>query len=203
MIPGFSIETLLALHVAVSLIGIASGLVALPALAAGRWLGHWHAVFLVTTAATSITGFLFPFSGITPALVVGAISVLTLVIAFAALYAFTLRGWARPAYVVSATFALYLNLFVLIVQSFLKVPVLQPMAPTQTEAPFVAAQALLLAASMVLGATAVIGSHGRRCRCPCAEVQEKCVAVFRRQCVVSNVGAFGVSGNTGNAPGKE
>lgn len=159
MIPGFSIETLLALHVAVSLIGIGTGLVALPALAAGRWLGHWHAVFLVTTAATSITGFLFPFSGITPALVVGAISVLTLVIAFAALYALTLRRWARPAYVVSATFALYLNLFVLIVQSFLKVPVLQPLAPTQTEAPFVAAQALLLTAGMVLGATAVIGSR--------------------------------------------
>jgi hypothetical protein len=157
MIPGFSIETLLALHVAVSLIGIGTGLVALPALAAGRWLGHWHAVFLVTTAATSITG--FPFSGITPALVVGAISVLTLVIAFAALYALTLRGWARPAYVVSATFALYLNLFVLVVQSFLKVPVLQPLAPTQTEAPFVAAQALLLTAGIVLGATAVIGSR--------------------------------------------
>ncbi len=159
MIPGSSIETLLALHVVVSLIGIASGLVALPALGAGRWLGHWHAVFLVTTAATSITGFLFPFSGITPALVVGGISVLTLAIAFAALYALTLRGWARPAYAASATFALYLNLFVLVVQSFLKVPALQSLAPTQTEAPFVVAQALLLAASMALGAAAVIGSR--------------------------------------------
>lgn len=158
MIPGSSIETLLALHVVVSLIGIASGLVALPALGAGRWLGHWHAVFLVTTAATSITGFLFPFSGITPALVVGAISVLTLAIALAALHVFGLRGRAGPAYAVSATFALYLNLFVLVVQSFLKVPALQSI-PTQTEAPFVVAQALLLAASMALGAAAIIGSR--------------------------------------------
>lgn len=159
MIPGSSIETLLALHVVVSLIGIASGLVALSALGAGRWLGHWHAVFLVTTAATSITGFLFPFSGITPALVVGAISVLTLAIALAALHVFGLRGRAGPAYAVSATFALYLNLFVLVVQSFLKVPALQSIAPTQTEAPFVVAQALLLAASMALGAAAIIGSR--------------------------------------------
>ena len=159
MIPGFSLETLLAMHVAVSLIGIASGLIALPTLSAGRWLGRWHAIFLVTTAATSITGFLFPFRGITPALVVGAISVFTLGIAFAALYAFALRGWARPIYVASATFALYLNLFVLAVQMFLKAPALQSLAPTQTEAPFVAAQVLVLTASLALGAGAVIGSR--------------------------------------------
>ena len=159
MISGSFIETLLALHVVISLVGIASGLVALPALGAGRWLGQWQAVFLITTAATSITGFLFPFSGITPALVVGAISVLTLGVAFAALFALTPRGWARPAYAVSATFALYLNLFVLVVQSFLKVPALQVLAPTQTEAPFVAAQILLLVASIGLGKAAVIGSR--------------------------------------------
>ena len=65
MIPGLSIETLLTVHVAVSLIGIATGLVAMPALAAGRWLGGWQAAFLITTALTSVTGFLFPFSGVT------------------------------------------------------------------------------------------------------------------------------------------
>ncbi|PTQ12098.1 hypothetical protein CLG96_05895 [Sphingomonas oleivorans] len=159
MILGLSVQAFVMLHVAISLVGIATGLVALPALAAGRWLGGWNAAFLITTAATSITGFLFPIGGITPALVVGAISLVDLAIALVALYALGLRGRARIAYAVSATIALYFNLFVLVVQSFLKIPALQALAPTQTELPFIAAQSLVLAASVVLGATAILGSR--------------------------------------------
>lgn len=159
MILGLSIPAFIALHVGISLIGIVTGLVAMAALAARRWLPGLHAVFLVTTAATSLTGFLFPFRGFTPALGVGVISTVILAVAFAALYAFGLRGRARTVYVVSAMAALYLNLFVLVVQSFLKLPALNALAPTGTEPPFAAAQAAMLVASLILGVAAYRGSR--------------------------------------------
>lgn len=154
MIPGPPIETLLTVHVAVSLIGIATGLVAMPALAAGRWLGGWQAAFLITTALTSITGFLFPFSGVTPAFLFGVISMAALAVTAATLPFRTQRA-AGIAYAVAATLALYLNLFVLIVQSFQKVSVLQPLAPTQSEPAFVIAQLVLLFAAVAIGSFAV------------------------------------------------
>ena len=80
MIPGLSIQALLTVHVAVSLIGIATGLVAMPALAAGRWLVGWQVAFLITTALTSVTGFLVPFSGVTPAFLFGVISMVALAV---------------------------------------------------------------------------------------------------------------------------
>ncbi|CAH1665258.1 conserved membrane hypothetical protein [Hyphomicrobiales bacterium] len=155
MIPGLSIEILLTVHVAVSLIGIATGLVAMPALAAGRWLGGWQAAFLITTALTSITGFLFPFSGVTPAFLFGVISMLALAVTAATWPFRAQRAAAGIAYAVTATLALYLNLFVLIVQSFQKVPALQPLAPTQSEPPFAIAQLVLLLAALGVGFFAV------------------------------------------------
>ncbi|BCB18263.1 hypothetical protein [Bosea sp. ANAM02] len=156
MIPGLSIETLLTVHVAVSLIGIATGLVAMPALAAGRWLRGWQAAFLITTALTSVTGFLFPFSGVTPAFLFGLISMLALAVT-AATWPFRAHHTAAGiAYAVAATLALYLNLFVLIVQSFRKVPALQPLAPTQSELPFAISQIVLLLVVLVIGAGAVL-----------------------------------------------
>ena len=154
MIPGLSIQTLLTVHVAVSLIGIATGLVAMPALAAGRWLGGWQAAFLITTALTSVTGFLFPFSGVTPAFLFGVISMAALAVT-AATWPFRAQRAAGIAYAVAATLALYLNIFVLIVQSFQKVPALQPLAPTQSEPPFVIAQTVLLIAALAVGTLAV------------------------------------------------
>lgn len=154
MIPGLSIETLLTVHVAVSLIGIATGLVAMPALAAGRWLGGWQAAFLSTTALTSVTGFLFPFSGVTPAFLFGVISMAALAVT-AATWPFRTQRVAGIAYAVTSTLALYLNLFVLIVQSFQKVAALQPLAPTQSEPPFVIAQTILLVAALTVGTLAV------------------------------------------------
>ena len=160
MIPGLSIETLLTVHVAVSLIGIATGLVAMPALAAGRWLGGWQAAFLITTALTSVTGFLFPFSGVTPAFLFGVISMVALSVTAAA-WPFRAQRAAGIAYAVAATLALYLNLFVLIVQSFQKVPTLQPLAPTQSEPPFAIAQIVLLIAALAVGTLAVRATRRR------------------------------------------
>ena len=150
-----ALAILLPVHVAISLVAIASGLVAMPALARGRWLPGWQALFLVTAALTSITGFLFPFGGVTPAFIFGVISMAAPAVAALALPRRAERRAAGIAFAVSATFALYLNLFVLIVQGFQKVAVLQPLAPTQAEWPFLLAQSLLLAGTLAVGALAV------------------------------------------------
>lgn len=154
MIAGLSIENFTILHTAISLIAIASGLIVLAGMLRARRLPGWTAVFLVTTILTSVTGFMFPINGLTPAIVFGLISIVILVIALAALYLKHLSGAWRWIYVTTALVALYLNVFVLIVQSFQKLPALQKLAPTQSEPPFLIAQAVALIAFLILGAMA-------------------------------------------------
>lgn len=151
MILGLTIPQFTALHVAISLIAIAAGLIALPAFARGVILPRVTGVFLWTTLLTSLTGFLFPIVAFTPALGFGILSTLILIATFWAWYARKLAGRAATIYIVTATLALYLNLFVLVVQSFLKVPALNALAPNGTEPPFAAAQAVLLIAMIGLG----------------------------------------------------
>ena len=155
MIAGLSIENFTILHVAISLVAIVSGLIVLAGMLRARRLPGWTAVFLVTTILTSVTGFMFPINGLTPAIVVGLISVVILAIALMALYLKYLSGAWRWIYVVTALMALYFNVFVLIVQSFQKVPTLQKLAPTQSEPPFQIAQGVTLAAVLILGTLAV------------------------------------------------
>jgi hypothetical protein len=154
MIAGLSIENFTILHTAISLIAIASGLIVLAGMLRARRLPGWTAVFLVTTLLTSVTGFMFPINGLTPAIVFGLISIVILAIALAALYLKHLSGAWRWIYVTTALVALYLNVFVLIVQSFQKLPALQKLAPTQSEPPFLIAQAVALIAFLILGAMA-------------------------------------------------
>ena len=71
MILGMSIAAFTTLHVVISLIGIATGFIVAFGMIGARRLPLWNAVFLVTTALTSLTGFLFPFKGVTPGIVVG------------------------------------------------------------------------------------------------------------------------------------
>lgn len=155
MILGLTIAQFTAVHVAISLIGIVAGLIALPAFARGHLLRRTTDVFLWATLLTSLTGFLFPIVAFTPALGVGILSTLILVASFAAYYGRKLVGRASTIYVISATAALYLNLFVLMVQSFLKVPALNALAPDGTEPPFVAAQGALLLAAIAFGFVAL------------------------------------------------
>jgi hypothetical protein len=155
MILGLTIPQFTLLHVAISLVGILTGLIALPAFARGRILPRLTGVFLWTTLLTSLTGFLFPILTFTPALGVGILSTLILVLTFWAWYVRKLAGSARTIYAVTATIALWLNLFVLVVQSFLKVPALNMLAPNGNEPPFLVAQAVLLAALVFLGYRAV------------------------------------------------
>lgn len=154
MIAGLSIENFTILHVAISLIGIVSGLIVLFGMLRARRLPGWTALFLATTVLTSVTGFMFPINGLTPAIAVGVISIVILAIALMALYVKHLSGAWRWIYVTTALAALYFNVFVLIVQSFQKVPALQKLAPTQSEPPFSVTQGVVLVAFLVLGTMA-------------------------------------------------
>jgi hypothetical protein len=151
-------------HVVISLAGILSGSVVLFGLIAGKKLDGWTALFLVTTVATSVTGFMFPFHKLLPSHVVGAISLVVLAIAILARYSRHLAGGWRRTYVISSVIALYLNVFVLVVQLFEKVPALNAMAPTQSEPPFKITQVVVMAIFAVLGIFAAKGFRERTVR---------------------------------------
>jgi hypothetical protein len=147
------------IHVLISLVGILSGFVVLYGLLVERPFHGWTAIFLATTALTSITGFALPPIGLDPPRVVGVLCLVLLALAIAALYAFRLTGPWRWIYVGGATGALYLNVFVAVVQAFQKLPLLQPLAPTQSEPPFLVAQIVVLAVFVMLGILAGIRFH--------------------------------------------
>ena len=159
MILGMTLSTFTTLHVIISLIGIVAGIVVLLGMLGGRKLDGWTAIFLATPVLTSVTGFLFPFNKLLPSHVVGIISLAVLAIALLALYGLHLAGAWRRIYVAAAVLALYLNVFVGVVQAFQKLAFLQPFAPTQTEAPFIVAQVVVVAIFVVLGFLAVKRFH--------------------------------------------
>jgi hypothetical protein len=142
-------------HVALSLVGILAGFVVLFDLLASRLRGGWTATFLVTTIATSVTGFFFPFVRFLPSHAVGIVSLLVFAVVLPALYRFRLAGAWRWVYVVGTVLALYLNVFVLVAQLFQKLPALKAIAPTQADPPFVIAQGAVLLLFVALGALAV------------------------------------------------
>ncbi len=154
MMFGMTIYTLV--HVVLSLVGIGSGVVVLFGLLASRRLDGWTALFLVTTVATSATGFGFPFDHLLPSHVVGIVSLVVLAVAIVARYGRHLAGAWRWIYVAGAVIGLYLNVFVLIVQLFLKVPAVHALAPTQAEPPFAITQGVVLVLFVVLGLVAAI-----------------------------------------------
>ena len=148
-------EALTLIHVAISLIAILSGIVVLVGLTGGHRLDGWTAVFLSMTIATSVTGFFFPFHGVTPGIVIGVLSLFVLAITVVARYPRQMAGAWRKTYVITAATALYFNVFVLIVQSFQKIPALKELAPTQSEPPFAVTQLTVLVAFIVLTVLAV------------------------------------------------
>jgi len=157
MILGMSIAAFTQVHVALSLIGIASGLIVVFGMIGGRRLPALTAIFLIATAATSVTGFLFPFKGVTPGIAIGILSTAVLLLAAIARYGGHLRGVWRGTWVIAAILALYFNFFVLIVQSFEKVPALRRLAPTQSAMPFKLTQLVALAGFIVLTVLAIKG----------------------------------------------
>jgi hypothetical protein len=156
---GIPTDTFLQIHVILSLIGIASGFIVLYGLLIGNPLNVWTAIFLLTTILTGVTGFPLPPFGFTPARAVGVILMIVLALAVVALYAFRLAGAWRWIYIVTAIMALYLNVFVGVTQAFQKLSFLQPLAPTQSEPPFLIAQLAVLLIFIVLGVLAVRRFH--------------------------------------------
>ena len=144
------------IHTLISLVAIFTGLVVVFGMLGGDRLDGWTKWFLVTAVATTITGFFFPFHRFTPAIGVGIISLIVLTIAISARYSRHLARHWRWIYVVTAMIALYLNVFVLIVQSFEKIPGLPVLAPTQTESPFKLTQLVVLTLFVVLAIAAAI-----------------------------------------------
>ena len=122
---------------------------------ASRVLPVTTALFLFTTTMTSVTGFLFPIQGFTPALGVGILACVILLFALFALYKEHVAGVWRPIYVITAVASLYLNVFVLVVQSFVKVSALNALAPTQSEPPFALTQVVVLAIFVLIALIAI------------------------------------------------
>jgi hypothetical protein len=151
MIIGLSVGAFTTLHVIISLIGLASGVIALAAMLGDKPPGPWTAVFLCSTVLTSATGFLFHSAKIGPPHILGVLSLAVLAVAVVALYAKHLKGVWRPLYVVCAIMAMYFNAFVGVVQAFGKIGALKALAPTGSEPPFLAVQLVVLAAFVLLG----------------------------------------------------
>jgi hypothetical protein len=159
MILGMSTSAFTQFHVVISLIGIFTGVIAVFGVLSASRLPTWTALFLITTVATSVTGFMFPAMGFDAADVVGVISLVILAIAIVALYVYHLSAAWRWLYVVSSVIALYLNVFVGVVQSFQKVPFLHPLAPNGSEPPFIIAQVIVMVIFIVLGILAAKKFH--------------------------------------------
>jgi len=153
-------------HVVISLIGIGSGLVVLVGMLRGKRHDGWTAAFLASTVATSVTGFVFAADRVLPSHIVGALSLLVLGAGVYARYRRELAGRWRAVYVIAAVLALYLNVFVGVIQSFLKVPALRAMAPTQSEPPFVTTQLAVLALFAGLSIVAVVKFRPEPTRSP-------------------------------------
>jgi hypothetical protein len=144
-------------HVLISLVGIVAGFFVMGGMVSGAAINVWTPLFLVTTIATSVTGFLFPFERFLPSHLFGVISLVVLGVATYALYGAHLAFAWSWIYVLTVVFAQYLNFFVLVVQSFQKVPALNVLAPTQTEAPFKLTQAIFFV--LFLGGGIVAGMN--------------------------------------------
>src|SRR5216117_2048788 len=147
------------IHTLISLVAIVTGIVVVFGMLAGNRLEGWTKWFLITAVATTITGFFFPLHGFTPAIGLGIISLPFLALTIFARYPKRFAGPWRWIYVIGAVICLYFNLFVLVVQSFKKVPALHAIAPTQTESPFKLTQLAVLIVSILLAIIATIRFH--------------------------------------------
>jgi hypothetical protein len=146
MVLGMSLANFTTVHLIISLIGIVSGIIVMFGMLGSNRMPGLTAIFLLFTILTSATGFLFPFTQLLPSHIVGILSLVLLAIACIALYAMGLAGPWRWIYVVTALASLYLNVFVLVIQSFLKVPALHALAPSvpPSEPPFAVVQGIVL-----------------------------------------------------------
>jgi hypothetical protein len=159
MILGMSVATFTLVHVIISLIGIATGIIVMFGMWAAKRMPAMTALFLITTVLTSVTGFFFHSKAIGPPHIVGIISLVVLAITLLALYVYHLAGRWRGVYVVTAVVALYFNVFVAVAQTFQKIPFFNQFAPKGNEPPFAIAQGIVLLLFVVAGWLAVKRFH--------------------------------------------
>jgi hypothetical protein len=159
MMLGLSLSTFTWVHTALSLIALVAGIVVVIGLLAGRRFDGWIALFLLTAVLTSVTGFGFPFDKFLPSHWTGVVSLVVLAMSILAIYIFRASGSWRWIFAVTAVIGLYLDAFVAVVQAFMKIPGLKAQAPTQTEAPFLIAQGVLLVIFVALAIAAAIRFH--------------------------------------------
>lgn len=159
MILGLSLSAFTALHTITSLVAMVAGVVVFLGMLSVKRLDAWVALYLATAILTDVTGYFFPVSQILPSHIVGAISLVTLAVAVLAFYRYRLAGAWRWLYIVSVALSLYLDVFVGVIQAFGNLAFLRPLAPTQTEPPFVVAQCLVLVVFIALGWLALKWFH--------------------------------------------
>lgn len=145
------IAALTLFHVVLSLIAIVAGVVLARGLLAGRRNDRWTHIFMVTTAITVLTGFVFPYRGFTPGIGVGIVCVLVFIPTALARYRFQMAGLWRPVFIVGALALFYFNCLVFVVQSFQKIPPLNALAPTGAEPVVGIVQAIVFVAFLVVG----------------------------------------------------
>jgi len=159
MMLGLSLSQFTLLHVVISLIQLVSGLVVVAGLIGSRVSSSWTGVYLLSALLTSVTGFMFPFNGFLPSHAFGILSLVLLALAMLAIYVFALRVAWRWIFAICVVVTVYLDAFVTVVQSFLKIPSLHAFAPTGAEPPFAIAQGILLVIFIALGVMAFRAFH--------------------------------------------
>jgi hypothetical protein len=159
MILGMSTATFVLVHVVISLVGIVAGLMVMFGMPGSRRQPRLTAIFLLFTILTSATGFVIPpllADKLLPSHMIGILSLVLLAIACTAVYGMRLSGAWRGIYVLTALLSLYLNVFVLVIQSFLKIPALKALAPGNPLSSSIGAAAqgfvLVFFAIMIVGA---------------------------------------------------
>ncbi|WGD53119.1 hypothetical protein QA641_04050 [Bradyrhizobium sp. CB1650] len=155
MILGMSLAMFTMVHVIMSLIAILAGLAVMFGMLGSKRMPGLTALFLGFTILTNASGFLIPpllFEKLLPSQMIGILSLVLLATACFALYYMKLAGAWRWIYALTALISLYLNVFVLVIQSFLKVPALHALAPSvpPTEPPFATVQGIVLVFFVVL-----------------------------------------------------
>ncbi|MEI9990774.1 MAG: hypothetical protein WDM86_12115 [Rhizomicrobium sp.] len=157
MFFGIPIGSFVFVHTLITLVAIVAGLIMLAGMLRNARQDSVHAIFLLFSVLTAITGFVIQVSPVTPAVIVGGVLSILLAIALAARYVGGMAGAWRWIYVVTAVASLYLNCFVLVVQSFLKVPALHRLVPSVPPAGpiFGGTQAVVLIAFVIAGVFAV------------------------------------------------
>ena len=155
----FDLSTLTFIHTAISFIALGTGVVAVLALFEPKISGIWTVAFLVSAVATSVTGFLFPFTQVLPSHIVGGVALVVLAVLLLARFGYGRAGAWRSIDAIGLVASLYLLVLVTIVQAFLKIGALNAFAPSGTEWPFLVAQLVALAACVWIGYRAVAGAR--------------------------------------------